>query len=232
MAASIAITAALFLPGARFAPRATVATRSYSSTRTITVIGTASESTLVSTSQDQLFINLSASGSGSVSSAMAQLQTEANAVTKVLKHEGISSSAINQNSLNLYWNSQTFHGKVPSGPTANQTLAVTVANRDSQKIFAATVSALSKLPHGKGNINVSLNPTGQSGPSTASAQAIDQAMAAADKEAAAVARRMGVSLGAIQSVRQGNSSVDKGCGCANGSQNALSLTVVFSTQHG
>lgn len=230
VAAGIALTAALFLPAARFAPEAHVL-GGHSSTRTITVVGTALAPT-VGTSQDQLFINVSATGSGPVSSAMVELQAEANAVSKVLEHDGVSSSAISQNNLGLYWNPPTFHGKVPSSLNAHETLTVTVTNRDSQKTLAATVSALSKLPQGKGIVKVSLNAIGPTGSSGASAQALDEAMAAATKTAAAIARRMGVSLGAIQSVRQEPSSVNNGCACAGGNQNALSLTVVFSTYGG
>ena len=223
-AAGIAVAATIFLPGARFAPEA--AATAAGSTRTITVIGSAVEPTPIGASQDQLFVNLSATGNGSLGSAMAQLQTQVNAVTKAMEQAGIASSAISQTNLNFYWNPPTFHGKVPSGLNANETVSATVGGQDAQKVFGAMVSAVAKLPRGKGNVNVSLNPNGPTSSLNAPVDAINAAMTAATQEATAIAHRMGVSLGAIESVSQEPPNRYQG---SSSSPNAVSLKVTFST---
>ncbi len=227
LAASVAVAATIFLPGARFAPKA--ATTVAGSTRTITVIGSAAAPTPISASQDQLFINLSATGNGSLGSAMTQLQTQANAVIKAMEQAGISSSAISQPNLNLYWNSQTFKGKVPSGQNANETLSATVPSQDGEKIFTALAQLLAQLPRAKGNgNNISLNPSSPNGSLNAPAEAINAAMAAATQEATAIAHRMGVTLGAIEAVRQEPPAVNA-CQCPSPSSNVVSLKVSFLT---
>ncbi len=224
-AAGTVIAAALFLLGARFTSRPAATTTSQ---RTITVMGNGLGSSST-TGVNQISINLSTAGHQSLSSSLAALNSEIQAVTQAATKLGVPASAISQNNQGFFWNNQGVPGKFAGGANANDNVMITVPAQNTQSVFLAVVNALSAFTHhsGNGNDNVYVSPQSQSQPPNASTSGIDAALSAATREATAIAARMGVGLGPIQSVTQ-----EPYTGYQNGNQSAVTLKVVFTTRAG
>ena len=218
-AAAAVAALALLLPGATFAQTATAL-----SNRTITVTGSALEPVSTST-VTQISVNVTASGGKSAVTAVSQLQKEANAVMLATEKQGVPPTDISVNNQSFYWNNAGIKGKITAGLNGNETILINVTPKQTQAVFDAVVRVLSGFSSTQGNDNVYVNPGSQVEPSNASAQGLDAAIAAASREASAVAHRMGVVLGPIQSVTQETYN-----GPQPGNQIGVSVQVVFATQ--
>ncbi len=223
----VLVAVALFLPGARFAPRP-AATTAAASQRTITVMGSALESSPNNgTGINEVSINLSTAGHRSLESSLAELNGEVTVVVQAARKLGIPASDISQNNQGFFWNNQGVPGKFSGGVNANDNIVITVSAKNTQSVFVAVVHALSAFSRHPGNNNIYVSPQSQFEPVNASTASIDAALSAATHEATAIAGRMGVALGPIQSVTQ-----EPYTGPQNGNQTAVTLKVVFITRAG
>jgi len=210
----------VLLPGARFAPTSTPTMTG----RFISVTGSALVTLPSATTVSQINLTLNVNTAPSAVKAETELSHETATVTTAVEKLGVPvvQISVTNQSLNLNGGKGS---KVTGNLTASETVLVNAPLAQADAVFSAIESALAPYAD-HGNYYLSANP----GPATsilnAPTSGLDQAIAAATKEATTVAKTMGVTLGPIQSVTQESFN---GNGQQNANQVGTTVQVVFAT---
>jgi len=210
----------VLLPAARYAPVSTTTTKD----RLISVTGSALVTLPAATTVSQLNLNLNINNAPATGKAETELSQETAAVTAAVEQLGVPADqiSITNQSLNL---SGGKDAKSSATLNVSETILVNAPLAKVNAVLSAMESGLK--PYAKdGNYYLNANPGPATSVLNAPPQGLDQAIAAATKEATTVARAMGVTLGPIQSVTQESFN---GNGLQGANQVGTTVQVVFTT---
>ncbi len=212
---------AMLIPGARYAPTTTPTTTG----RFISVTGSALVTLPLATTASQINLTLNANTPTTAAKAVTKLALETAAVRVAVEKLGVPATQISVTNQSLNLNGGK-GSKASESVGASETILINTPLSQTDAVFSAIESALAPYG-GLGTYYMFANPGPATSVLNSPASGLDQAIAAATKEAATVAKVMGVTLGPIQSVTE---EPFNGNGQQGANQVGTTVQVVFATK--